>query len=67
MTENTRLLSPLEEARETNKKIKKIIKRGNSIIKKGFMRKNSLRNSLDISSLVKKRAFLKKNSNFLSS
>ena len=62
MTENTRLLSPLEEARETNEKIKKIIKRGNSIIKKGFMRKNSLRNSLDISSLVKKRAFLKKNS-----
>ena len=66
MTENTRLLSPLEEVRETNEKIKKVIKRGNSIIKKGFMKKKGPRYSLDlagVANIIKKKEILTINNN----
>ena len=57
MTENPRPLSICKEEPESNVAIKKMLKRKNSIIKKNFVTKKSLRHSLDISGLIKKRTF----------
>ena len=57
MIENLPLKSPLKEVTETNVNIQKIIKRGNSLIKKGFLSKRPLRQSLDITGLLKKKTF----------
>ena len=57
MTENPLPLSICKEEPESNVAIKKLLKRKNSIIKKNFVTKKSLRHSLDISGLIKKRTF----------
>ena len=59
MTENSLLKSPLKEVKEkeTNANIKKLLKRGSTLIKKSFLTKRSLRHSLDITGLIRKKTF----------
>jgi CRP-like cAMP-binding protein len=62
MTENSQLKSSLKEVKEvkekeTNINIQKMLKRGNTLIKKSFLTKRSLRHSLDITGLLRKKTF----------
>ena len=62
MTEKPSSILSLKEVPESNKDYKKLLLiRKNSIIKKGVISKRTMRNSLDVTGLIKKKKFIPKN------